>query len=100
MKKTFFTTMMMLLLGVISATIASAQSLAVPATSPPATTQSKDTMAHDQMMMATAPDYVMATAYHQSLLTFARALNGQAVSTTPMNVAFARDEALTQLALP
>jgi hypothetical protein len=52
--------------------------------------------AHDQMMMVTEPNYVMATAYHQSLLTFARALNGQAVGTAPMNKEFARD-AVTEM---
>lgn len=37
-----------------------------------------------------------ATAYHQSLLVFAKALNQQAAGTTPVNVAFARD-AVTEM---
>jgi hypothetical protein len=88
---------MTLSLGVFSATIAAAQSPATAATTPPpATTPSKDATAHNQMMMASEPNYVMATAYNQSLVTFARALNGQAMGTAPMNVEFARD-AVTEM---
>lgn len=97
MKKIFSTILMTLSLGAVSATIATAQSAATPATTPPqATTQSKEALAHDQMMMASEPNYVLATAYHQSLLVFAKALNQQAVGTTPVNVEFARD-AVTEM---
>jgi hypothetical protein len=86
--------LMMLSLSVLGATVAAAQTPATPATTPQATTQSK--MAHDQMMMANEPNCVLATAYHQSLLVFAKALNQQTVGTTPMNVEFARD-AVTEM---
>jgi hypothetical protein len=86
MKKLFSTILLTLLLGAFGATVAAAQ-----ATAPAATTQSKVALAHDQMMMANEPNYVLATAYHQTLLVFAKALNQQAVGTTPVNVAFARD---------
>jgi hypothetical protein len=94
--KSICTILVTLSLCVLGATVTHAQSPATPATAAQATTPSKDAMAHDQMMMANAPDYVMATAYHQSLLTFARALNQQAVGATPVNVKFARD-AVTEM---
>jgi len=86
MKKIFSTILLTLLFGVFGATVAAAQT-----TAPSATTQSKEALAHDQMMMANEPNYVLATAYHQTLLVFAKALNQQSVGTTPVNVEFARD---------
>ena len=47
MKKIFSTILLTLLLGVFGATVAAAQT-----TAPSATTQSKEALAHDQMMMA------------------------------------------------
>ena len=90
MKKTFSTILMTLSLGVLGTTIAAAQSSATPAATPPATAQSKQAVAQDQMMMAIEPNYVLVTAYHQSLLVFAKALHGQSVGTTPLNLDFAR----------
>jgi hypothetical protein len=95
MKKIFSTVLMTLVLGIFSATITAAQKSPAAAT-PAATTQSKDAVAHDQMMMANEPNCVLATAYHQSLLVFAKALNQQTVGTAPMNVSFARD-AVTEM---
>jgi hypothetical protein len=94
--KLICTMLMMLSLSVLSAAVAAAQTPATSATTPQATTQSKDAMAHNQMMMANEPNCVLATAYHQSLLVFAKALNQQTVGTTPMNVEFARD-AVTEM---
>jgi len=97
MKKIFSATLMTLALGVLSTTIAAAQtSYAAPATTPAATTQSKEALAHNQMMMASEPNYVLATAYHQSLLVFAKALNQQSTGTTPIDVKFSRD-AVTEM---
>jgi hypothetical protein len=90
MKTIFSTVLMTLSLGVFSATIAGAQSSAAPAATPQAAAQSKDAMAHNQMMMANEPNYVLATAYHQSMLVFAKALHGQAVGAMTVNVEFAR----------
>jgi hypothetical protein len=89
--KSICTVLMTLSLGVLGATIATAQTPATPATTPQATSQSKETLAQDQMMMANEPNYILATAYHQSLLVFAKALNQQAVGAKPVNVKFARD---------
>jgi hypothetical protein len=95
--KSIFTILMTLTLCVFSAAVATAQkSPTTPPTAAQATTPSKDAMAHDQMMMSTEPNYVLATAYHQSMLVFAKALNHQAVGASPVNVEFARD-AVTEM---
>lgn len=80
-------------LGVSGATIVAAQNPATPAT--PATPaqsakQKKEVTAHNQMMMMNEPNYVLATAYHQGLVSFAQALHGQSVGAMTVNVDFAR----------
>ena len=91
------TILMTLSLGVFSATVATAQyTQTTPATTTQATTQSKDATAHNQMMMVNEPNYVLATSYHQSLLVFAKALHGQSVGATTVNVDFARS-AVTEM---
>lgn len=97
MNKIFAATLLVLTLGIFSETIVSAQkTTTTPATTAPAATPSTEALAHDQLMMASEPNYIMATAYHNSLLVFAKALNQQAAGTTPVNVAFARD-AVTEM---
>jgi hypothetical protein len=91
MKSTSICTILMTLsLGVFSATVATAQSPATAGTTPPATTQSKDAMAHNQMMMANEPHHILAMAYHQNLLVFTKALQEQTASASSVNVEFAR----------
>ena len=82
--------LMTLVLGVLSAAIVAAQSPATPATPAQPATPSKVATPHNQMMMVSEPNYVMATAYHDGLSSFARALHGQAVGAKTVNVDFAR----------
>lgn len=81
--KTISTILMTLGLGVFSATVATAQGLTPPTSTTP-------DAAKQQMTMEKEPNHVLATAYHQNLVLFADALNGQAVGASVVNVEFAR----------
>jgi hypothetical protein len=86
---------MTLSLCAFGATAAIGQSPATPPNAAKATNQSKDTAAK-QIKKAKEPNQVLASAYHQSLLTFSQALHGQAVGSAPMNVDCARS-AVTEI---
>ena len=55
-------------------------------------TQGKQKMPHDHMMMdmAKEPHHVLAMAYHQNLAAFAKALHEQTMAASSVNVEFAR----------
>jgi len=79
-----------LLVGVFSAAIVAAQSPATPATPAQPATPGKVATPQNQMTMVSEPNYVMATAYHDGLNSFAMALHGQTVGAKTVNVDFAR----------
>ena len=59
----------------------------------PSATQGMKTMSHDHsdhMMMANEAHHVLAMAYHQNLVTFAKALHEQTEHASTVNVEFAR----------
>ena len=78
-----------LLLGALSAMTAIAQTKKVQ--SQPATQGMKE-MSHDHMMMAMAnePHHVLAMAYKDNLVSFAKALRQEAAKATAVNPEFAR----------
>lgn len=47
-------------------------------------------MSHDQMMMSNEPHHILAMAYHQNLVTFAKSLQEQTAGANSVNVEFAR----------
>ena len=69
---------------------------------PPSTQQSQDTMPQhqhgmmDMSAMMQEPHHVLAMAYKDNLMNFAKALHHEASQTKPMNLEFAR-EAVTEM---
>ena len=85
--RTVSTISMIVTLGAVSS-MAATPKQADPATK--AAMQGKMEMSHGHMMMATAPHHVLAMAYHENLVVFAKALHEQAASEGPLNIDFAR----------
>jgi hypothetical protein len=69
----------------------SALGAAVASAETQAATSSTAATPQDKKVMASEPHYVLATAYHECMLTFANALHGQTVNGGLVNVEFARD---------
>lgn len=88
MKKTYVIWAMLvtLALSVFATTALIAQSTYPNATGKTATTNT----AQDNQVMAKESNYVLATAYHEGMVAFAAALNGQTMNGGPVNVDFAR----------
>ena len=56
----------------------------------PSATHGKRAMSNDQMTMDKEPHHVLAMAYHRNLAAFTKALEGQTVGASSVNVDFAR----------
>lgn len=78
----------MILSLVAPGAVAGATEQAPPAKRP--AMSEKMTKPHDHMAMAAEPHHVLAMAYHQNLVAFAKALSEQTESAGPVNLDFAR----------
>ncbi len=87
MKRTFVIWAIVAMSG-IGAAVANAQSTYPGAGSP--TAASAAAISQDKKVMNQEPNYVLAMAYHEGMLAFADALQGQTVNGGPVNVDFAR----------
>ena len=87
--KAISTILMALLLGAFSAMTAIAQTKKVQSQS---ATQGRKEMSHDHMMMdmASEPHHVLAMAYKDNLVSFAKALRQEAAKAKTVNLEFAR----------